>query len=261
MDYNNELKFIDTEEKAYLLGLFYSDGCVSNTNNSCSISLHKNDFYLLKEIVKIFPFFKIKINKNNCNKVICTNKNLKIDLINNGVFPRKSKDNKELLTIKNVPKIFIWDFMRGFFDGDGSVYFRKRNNTIFEISCTSYNLISEIIKLFFDSRIKVNIMVSYAGSGLRTIDCYRIYTSSREECLKFANLIYKNKGNLFLKRKFDLFYREVEVDIKTGPKCPKCDSINTRLSGLNRSKEKQRIYCKNCKKKSTIEKLPLIVEI
>lgn len=26
--YNNELKNIDSPEKAYLLGLFYSDGCI-----------------------------------------------------------------------------------------------------------------------------------------------------------------------------------------------------------------------------------------
>lgn len=56
--YNNELKNIDSPEKAYLLGLFYSDGCIYS-KNCCyyaSIVLHEDDKYLLKIIVSKFPF-------------------------------------------------------------------------------------------------------------------------------------------------------------------------------------------------------------
>src|SRR3989338_7583602 len=45
------------------------------------------------------------------------------DLKNLGILPRKS------LTIDfpNVPEVFTADFIRGVFDGDGSVYFEKRS--------------------------------------------------------------------------------------------------------------------------------------
>lgn len=48
---------------------------------------------------------------------------LLMDLHNLGLFPKKS------LCIKfpNVPDVFLADFVRGIFDGDGSVFFEKRN--------------------------------------------------------------------------------------------------------------------------------------
>ena len=51
--YNNELKNIDSSEKAYLLGLFYSDGCIHSSDGSyyASITLHEDDKYLLDVIL------------------------------------------------------------------------------------------------------------------------------------------------------------------------------------------------------------------
>ena len=54
--YNSEFQIIDTEEKAYFLGLFYSDGCMS-LGNKITISLRDYDKSLLEQLVLIFPFF------------------------------------------------------------------------------------------------------------------------------------------------------------------------------------------------------------
>ena len=43
---------IDTSNKAYILGLLYSDGCLSSSNNMCSLSLQERDKSILEKINK-----------------------------------------------------------------------------------------------------------------------------------------------------------------------------------------------------------------
>ena len=58
MKYTDEFKTIDTPNKAYLLGLIYSDGSITNNigqSYCCRIKI--NDVELLDRIVKVFSFF------------------------------------------------------------------------------------------------------------------------------------------------------------------------------------------------------------
>lgn len=51
--YNGEFSDIDTPEKAYILGLIYSDGCVmihSSGSYKTTITLNEDDLYLLEII-------------------------------------------------------------------------------------------------------------------------------------------------------------------------------------------------------------------
>lgn len=41
--YNRELQIIDTQEKAYLLGLFYADGNIGLNQNQCRLELSLED--------------------------------------------------------------------------------------------------------------------------------------------------------------------------------------------------------------------------
>lgn len=45
--YNRELQSIDTQEKAYLLGLFYADGNVGINQTQCRIELKLEDKELI----------------------------------------------------------------------------------------------------------------------------------------------------------------------------------------------------------------------
>ena len=46
----NYFEKIDSEQKAYFLGLFYADSCVHAKCNSTSISLQKKDINILKSL-------------------------------------------------------------------------------------------------------------------------------------------------------------------------------------------------------------------
>jgi galactitol-specific phosphotransferase system IIB component len=253
MKYTNELLDIDTQEKAYLLGLFYSDGYVTSSGNACAITLHEQDIDLLEDLVLLFPFFRLKKSHARAYKMICVSKTLKEHLINNGVFPKKSSVNKDLLTCLNVKPELTHHFIRGFFDGDGSVWSQKLFNIKIEIGGTSFGLITEIIKILYDNRITVNFTCCYAGSGLRTMDYYKLFTSSYKISKQFADYIYKD-STIHMSRKFLKLNVTVEYDNRKRVYCPCCNSNNTIYNGVRNGKT--RITCKDCKKHSSILTAP-----
>ena len=73
MKYNGELKIIDTQEKAYLLGFLYGDGCISysftksNTESfSTNLNISEIDVETILNLKECFPFFNF--NMGYCNK-------------------------------------------------------------------------------------------------------------------------------------------------------------------------------------------------
>lgn len=119
---------IDSEEKAYWLGFMYADGYVTGTKIvGCKLST-KDEEHLIKLRNTLSPTKPLYYDEtsqgfgNNTKSValILTNRNLFKDLVSKGCIQNKSK----LLTFPNeniVPKELIHHFIRGYFDGDGSV--------------------------------------------------------------------------------------------------------------------------------------------
>lgn len=255
--YNNELKNIDSPEKAYLLGLFYSDGCVHSNDGSyhASIVLHEEDKYLLEIIASKFPFFSLYKHSNKKAWYIgCNRKALVEDLLSNGVLFRKSTDNKDFLRLPNIDSSLIHHFIRGYFDGDGSVYRQKKGNTKIDIGGTGFKMITDIIKVLYDNKITVNLTCKYAGTGLRKHDYYVLYTSSDKVSKQFADYIYKDCGDLYLKRKYDRLYYIPEYNRIERLVCPICSGVNTVRLGT-----RQMLYglvyrgrCKDCNKQFSI---------
>lgn len=62
MEYTRDFEKIDTAEKAYLIGLFYADGClVSNTdvkrNNTNTVRISITDEQLIEDLYRIISIF------------------------------------------------------------------------------------------------------------------------------------------------------------------------------------------------------------
>lgn len=75
---NNYFSVIDTDKKAYFLGFFIADGCVSyNVNARCygrfSFLIQEKDGYILdilaKELGNINSTLVIHRNKHNCKRL------------------------------------------------------------------------------------------------------------------------------------------------------------------------------------------------
>lgn len=128
-DYFNK---INTAEKAYIFGMYIADGYISISKSSSrfGISLNVNDIELLTKIRDILSplsklyFEKARINaqgikSNPMYKLIISSKTIcdKLNQYNCG----KNKTNL-LKSIKNIiPKEYMFDFIRGYFDGDGCI--------------------------------------------------------------------------------------------------------------------------------------------
>lgn len=196
---------IDTEEKAYWLGFIYADGCISD-NGSLEIGIidreHLEKFKMFiksKNPIRI-KHYKEYISYNIMNK----SKHLRDILISYGCTPRKS------LTLK-FPNMNIFQnsslvipFIRGIFDGDGSVGISKQKN---------YNRPYPRVSLLGTQDI-VTKCLKYTGiehSVAKYKDNNYYETNfTHSKALKFLDTIYNN-AHIYLDRKYNKYLFAVSL--------------------------------------------------
>lgn len=153
LDYNERyFEVIDSSDKAYFLGLLASDGNISPRLTAVRIALKETDSWILEQFRKFLgnqaPELKTKISKNN-GKEALPQKNLVLsrkamvdDLIKLGITPNKSHTLKLSCDLGNFKK----DFLRGVWDGDGSITQRRFKVTTasLEFAYQLQNWISDI---------------------------------------------------------------------------------------------------------------------
>lgn len=116
---------IDSKEKAYWLGFLYADGCVHSNSNEISITLKDRDHLeKFRKAIKSNNKIGESIDRrfSSLPKIYhfsIKDKQLKSDLIKWGCVPNKSLS---LTKIPNIPRDFVSHFIRGYFDGDGSLH-------------------------------------------------------------------------------------------------------------------------------------------
>lgn len=246
--YKRELQSIDNQEKAYLLGLFYSDGNVGFNQVQCRIELKLEDKDLVFQLQKIFPFFFIHYDRGTKIELGNYEKSLKEDLILNGCFPRKSFENKENLHLPDIDKNLLRHFIRGYFDGDGGCTLshsgRKTQKRVY-IYSASINFLKEVQK-----ELQYNNIIS----KLQIINNVGKLTISTYSYALFFDYLYKD-SIIFMERKLNKLNQILATEFFTPKKtlsCKFCNSTNTVCDGYNYYKiKKQRYLCKTCKKHFT----------
>lgn len=158
---------IDSSDKAYFLGLLAADGNVSPRLTAVRIALKANDQGILEKFREFLgedaPELKMKYSKNKGvvsapQKILCLSRVTMVqDLITHGITPNKSKT----LKIKNSFQGFERDFLRGVWDGDGSIGVRR-----FKV-CTASAAFSEQLQEMIEriSNIKLPIKIDTLESG------------------------------------------------------------------------------------------------
>ena len=186
---SNYFEAIDSRDKAYWLGIMYSDGCVcKRKEEKYSISLEMID----KEHIE-----KFKNALNSAHK-ICTirhkgyenaklsysihiyDNKLANDLINLGCVPRKSTC---LSSVPDIPQEFIYDFIRGFADGDGCISYKlTKDSYSFMLTGASKSFLKNIMKLLDIDKLSIiqTTKTSYLVSCSSRDDIYRILTKLYE---------------------------------------------------------------------------------
>ena len=188
-------------EMAYVLGLIITDGCISKTG---TVSLSMNDNELLEKVKKVMGSEHNITSSKHQVGLYCFNfarEKLIRDLNKFGVFPRKSLT----VSFPDVPQAFLTDFIRGVFDGDGSVYFEPRS--------PKYRLRSKFVSSARQFIEGLHIALESLGMPKRKI--YQQKTKNawsysfvfcHRDNKKLFEILYKNtKNDLFLDRKYKRF--------------------------------------------------------
>lgn len=203
----NCFKTIDTEWKAYFLGLFCADGCVNKRN--IEITLQTSDSYILKKLSSfIYPdnapplFYKkpyskkykngVTINSSGSARLTVCNKNIYADIANLGIARQKS------LTLNfptAIPDNLLHHFVRGYFDGDGGV--RVSNNSHALYILASNNFCNSLSKFLIK---KTNVKSKIEKKGKISV----IKITNAKDILILYTYMYQN-ATFFLDRKQNRF--------------------------------------------------------
>lgn len=209
--YSIDYRFFDswTEQSSYLIGFILADGYIKYENgkrneNSLQIELSEIDQYFLINIKKLLKYEgPVRKTKRGTAVLHIANKRIIQQLIEKGV-PAEDK-TASVIWPSGIPEEFFPHFIRGVFDGDGSVYLDGYLR--FQILGTK-NLLENIkMRIPFSSdRNKIR----YRGDTGSDIYCLRISGKKAEE---LCNWIY-NDATIFLERKRNKFH-EICGRIKT----------------------------------------------
>lgn len=206
---SNYFECVDNREKAYWLGIMYSDGCVcQRKNGSYSISLEMTDKEHIEKFKNALGATKHKIltvqHKNFNNAKISYSLHIydeKIakDLIKLGCVPRKSL---HLSSMPNIPQEFIYDFIRGFVDGDGCICYNKTSDSyVFKLTGGSPLLLKNIMEVLQIDRLSLNQCTSTS---------YQVTSGKRDDIYRILNKLYENSiESIRLDRKYDKYQRFV----------------------------------------------------
>lgn len=211
MSISKKVKIKWTSNFAYVIGLITSDGNLSKERGR--ISIKSAD----KEII---DNFKIALGlKNKNTKSARGGEKIKkyfnvyfrdiafYKFLNKiGLKPAKSKTIKQVM----VPDDFFADFLRGFFDGDGTFYSywdkRWKSSLVFQTSFASASL--DFIKWLKNKLTKFYTVKGFIRKGDGVFNLRYVKRDSR----KLFSIMYYRNGLLFLNRKYDKMINTLELD-------------------------------------------------
>lgn len=172
--HNHNFFSVPTIENCWVSGFIAADGNIGKTLRTVNIELNQKDDYALKEIkrlfqsdAKIFYHSKPKYQKPNelihCCQFRITSKQMVEDLRNN--FNIVENKTKRLGPPKNLTNEQKLAFIIGYFDGDGSINFRKDDNSLRFYICSSSLAIMEWIRDVINENFDIFMNVKTYSDG------------------------------------------------------------------------------------------------
>ncbi len=198
----NLFELDDKDFLYYTLGLIWSDGNLNKEKDKITFCFKDKDFveFLYKKICDTEKHKVYEFNKQDFKSYgfINTNKDFIEKCIKLGLVPNKSK----VINFPKIPENYYYSFIRGIFDGDGSVYIHNRykNTNYLGVSILSANkdFLIPLQEILVKNDIECNLLKEWRGS------VYVIKIYKKQSIKNFYNFIYKNTEN-FLPRKKQVF--------------------------------------------------------
>lgn len=207
---------IDTQNKAYIMGFLSADGCNFPSKSTISMSLEECDKEILEKICKemdnTHPLEFIDYsNKKDFGytykdqyRMLIFSSHMCNKLEEHGVIPNKSL---RLQFPENLDDDLKRHYLRGYFDGDGTLGYKnvasyiKKNRGKLTISIVSTNDFCKSAKEFIENNLDVECSISepIKKNGVTST----LLIKAKYNTI-FLDWLYKD-ANLFLKRKHDIY--------------------------------------------------------
>lgn len=192
---------------AYIVGLICADGCIYNGNRNSgkiSITLHTKDRYLLEQIaLEVKTDIGVVHDRSDCkcSEMVIYNKEMYNDLIKLGLSPNKSLT---LSWINELPNDLLSHFIRGYFDGDGSITLSKQSKNSYKVVIQflgTFDFLTNISNVF---EKELGIASKIPEKTQTKISCLRYRTKQARDILDW---MYKDvkEDSLYLKRKYNKY--------------------------------------------------------
>ena len=210
---DNYLDNIDTEDKAYFLGWMLSDGYINR--NRLFLRLKSTDESIIKEMFSKFSYgFGMYDNKSKTSKAMSVSSNKMIDRLKE----LGCVENKTFVkfSIPDISDNLFRHFVRGYFDGDGSIGKRSARPNQMQVYVCSIDrtfleqLQNKLLQFGIAANINEEIRKGKAmklPDGKISYNCvnmYKLIIPSQKERLKFYEFLYKD-CSIKLERKYVLY--------------------------------------------------------
>lgn len=216
---------INNEYKAYWLGFLYADGYVSKRKAGqdvfgikCSINLlehltqFNNSIGSNKPIGEYTSGSGYNKGKNFIQLIIISSKMVN-DLEKLGCVSNKSLILK-FPTKEQVPENLNSHFLRGYFDGDGSVFMSEGTNGKTDVKyprinvqlCGTFEFLDVVRSMF-------NLENCIYKEKRKESNTWKFTLAGNKRCLEFYNFIY-NDSHIKLLYKYNIFEENIKKDVQ-----------------------------------------------
>jgi intein/homing endonuclease len=203
---SNYFEIIDTEHKAYWLGFLTADGYLSN-RGTLELTLAEKDAEHVALFKKCLQSEHTLIERDshiNGNvfkqyRIAFTDQKIASDLRKYGV--NNNKTFNSYIPFEHIPKHLIRHYIRGLFDGDGSVFSNGKDRINAMVVCTaSITMGNDLISCLFENDISSTYSIDRRGNT----EVYSIYVNKTREIQRLYKWMYNN-ATIYLERKHNRF--------------------------------------------------------
>lgn len=214
--YTVEVDFFKTwtRDSAWVYGWLLTDGSVQEKTGHIALGLHGKDVDVLRKIKNVMGFNgkvyeSVRRGKRTATLRICR-KEMTEDLFALGM----AREDKTFNTsMPNIPDKYYWDFIRGVFEGDGSIRHYTGNTDALDITIAgaTKQFMLDLQSSLESRGIFMRMDTRKANSGAGNIaEMYTLNTRSNADALRMCYFMYANTTkDRRLDRKFNVYQNYV----------------------------------------------------
>lgn len=212
--FNKKFFKVWSPEMAYILDFLFADGNIIKTKrNTYFVGWYSGDHDLLTAMAQSMGSnHKIALRKAKMGSVYALqigSKELFSDLVRLGLTPNKSRR----MQLPKIPKKYVGDFIRGYFDGDGNVWSglvhkkRKTPTLVLNVAFTSAS--RDFLKKL-SNLLKERGLCGGSLYKIKNKECSRL-SYNTTDALKLYKIMYNKPHKLFISRKMAVFCEFVKM--------------------------------------------------